>query len=60
MNLSALSALFELQFMLSMKKSVTFTGTCANKIIQRNNSGFFLTKGKREVMLECPIKDSKD
>ena len=29
----ALSALFELKFMLPMEKSVTFTGACANEII---------------------------
>jgi hypothetical protein len=33
-------------------KRVTFIGTCANEIIQRNNFCFFLTKGKSEVMLE--------
>jgi hypothetical protein len=31
--LRPLSALFGLQFMLPMEKSVTFTGTCANEII---------------------------
>ena len=31
--LCSLSALFGLQFMLPMEKSVTFTGTCANDII---------------------------
>ena len=30
----------------------TFIGACANEIIRRNNSGFFLAKGKSEVMLE--------
>jgi len=37
--------------MLPMDKSVTFTGACANEIILRNNSGFFLTKGKSEVRI---------
>jgi hypothetical protein len=50
--LRLLSALFGSQFMLPMEMSVTFIGTCANEIIRRNNSGFFLTKGKSEVMLE--------
>jgi len=40
-----LSTLFGLQCMLPMKKSVTFTGACANEIIRRNNS-------ESEVMLE--------
>jgi hypothetical protein len=31
--LRPLSALFGLQFMLPMEKSVTFTGACANEII---------------------------
>jgi len=31
--LRPLSALFGLQFMLQMEKSVTFTGACANEII---------------------------
>ena len=31
--LRPLSALFGLQFMLTMKKSVTFIGACANEII---------------------------
>ena len=44
------------QFMLPMEKSVTFIGACANEIIRRNNSGFFLTKGKSEVMLEFIFK----
>jgi hypothetical protein len=34
------------QFMLSMEKSVTFTGACANEIIP------FLAKRIKEVMLE--------
>jgi hypothetical protein len=54
--LHPLSALFGSQFMLPMETSVTFIGACVNEIIQRNNSGFFLTKGKSEVMLEFIIK----
>ena len=50
--LRPLSALFGSQFMLPMETSVTFIGACANEIIRRNNSGFFLAKGKSEVMLE--------
>jgi hypothetical protein len=50
--LRPLSALFGSQFILTMETSVTFIGACANEIIRRNNSGFFLTKGKSEVMLE--------
>ena len=50
--LRLLSALFGSQFMLPMEMSVTFIGICANEIIRRNNSVFFLTKGKSEVMLE--------
>jgi hypothetical protein len=53
--LHPLSALFGLQFMLPIEKSVTFTGACANEIIRRNNSVFFLTKGKSEVMLELSL-----
>ena len=53
--LRPLSALFGLQFLLPIEKSVTFTGACANEIIRRNNSVFFLTKGKSEVMLELYI-----
>jgi hypothetical protein len=53
--LPPLSALFGSQFMLPMKTSVTFIGACANEIIRRNNSGFFLAKGKSEVMLELVI-----
>jgi hypothetical protein len=49
--LRPLSALFGLQFMLPMEKSVTFTGACANEIIPNG----LLTKRKREVMLECKI-----
>ena len=45
-----LSALFGLQFMLPMEKSVTFTGACADEIIAR-----LLTKRKKEVMLEYSI-----
>jgi hypothetical protein len=41
--------------MLPMETSVTFIGACANEIIRRNNSGFFLTKGKSEVMLELKL-----
>ena len=43
-----------------MEKSVTFTGACANEIIRRNNSGFFLTKGKSEIMLELQILPGKN
>jgi hypothetical protein len=50
-----LSALFGSQFMLPMETSVTFIGACANDIIRRNNSVFFLTKGKSEVMLEFSV-----
>jgi hypothetical protein len=50
--LRPLSALFGSQFMLPMETSVTFIGACTNEIIRRNNSGFFLIKGKSEVMLE--------
>ena len=53
--LRPLSALFESQFMLPMETSVTFIGACANEIIRRNNSVFFLTKEKSEVMLEFLI-----
>ena len=53
--LPPLSALFGSQFMLPMKTSVTFIGACANEIIRRNNSGFFLAKGRSEVMLELVI-----
>ena len=38
-----------------METSVTFIGASANEIICRNNSGFFLTKGQSEVMLEYRI-----
>ena len=51
--LCPLSALFGSQFMLPMETSVTFIGACAIEIKRRNNSGFFLAKGKSEVMLEC-------
>ena len=54
--LRPLSALFGSQFMLPMETSVTFIGACANEIIRRNNTVFFLTKGKSEVMLELEIK----
>ena len=36
--LRSLSALFGLQFMLPMEKSVTLTGACANKIIPIDKS----------------------
>ena len=57
--LRPLSALFGSQFMLPMETSVTFIGACANEIIRRNNTGFFLTKGKSEVMLELRNKSWK-
>jgi hypothetical protein len=57
--LRPLSALFGSQFMLPMETSVTFIGACANEIIRRNNSGFFLTKRKSEVMLELSIMKNK-
>jgi hypothetical protein len=47
-----LSALFGLQFMLPMEKSVTFNGTCANEIIMNGYLTRLLTKRKKEVMLE--------
>ena len=50
--LRPLSALFGSQFMLPMETSVAFINAFANEIIQGNNSGFFSTKGKSEVMLE--------
>ena len=50
--LRPLSALFGSQFMLPMETSVAFIDACANEIIQRNNSVFFFTERKSEVMLE--------
>jgi hypothetical protein len=50
--LHPLSALFGSQCMLPMETSVTFISACANEIMRRNNYGFFLTKGKSEIMLE--------
>ena len=44
--LRLLSALFGLQFMLPMEKSVTFTGACANEIILAR----LITKQKKEVI----------
>ena len=46
-----LSALFGSQFMLTMEKSVTFTGACANKITPNGYLARLLTKQKKEVML---------
>jgi len=51
-----LSALFGLQFMLPMEKSVTFTGACANEIILNGLLARLLTKWKKAVMLELSIK----
>ena len=39
-------------FMLPMKKSVTFTGACANEIIPNGQLARVLTNRKKEVMLE--------
>ena len=50
--LRPLSALFGLQFMLPMEKSVTFTGACANEIIPNGYLARLLTNRKKEVMLE--------
>ena len=47
-----LSALFGLQFMLPMEKSVTLTGACANEIIPNGQLARLLTKEKKEVMLQ--------
>ena len=47
--LRPLSALFGLQFMLPMEKSVTFTGTCANDFFLLAR---LLTRRKKEGMLE--------
>jgi hypothetical protein len=49
-----------INYRLPIKVYVTFIGACANEIIRRNNSGFFLTKGKSEVMLEYPVNHSED
>ena len=50
-----LSALFGLQFMLPMEKSVTFTDGCANEIIPNGELARLLTKRKKEVMFEFTI-----
>jgi len=47
-----LSALFGLQSMLPMERSVTFTGACANEIIPNGKLARLLTKRNKEVMLE--------
>ena len=44
-----------IQFMLTMEKSVTFTGACANEIIPNGYLVRLLTKRKKEVKLECII-----
>ena len=44
------------QFMLSMEKSVTFTGTCANEIIPSINCSFVCkAKEERHVRINCII-----
>jgi hypothetical protein len=40
------------QFMLPMKKSVTFTGACANEIIPNGQLARLLANRKKEGMLE--------
>jgi hypothetical protein len=55
--LRPLSALFGLQFMLPMEKSVTFTAACANDIIPNELLARLLTKRKKEVMLEYTIQN---
>ena len=42
--LRPLSAVFGLQFMLPMEKSVTFPGACANEIIPNGKLARLLTK----------------
>ena len=54
--LRPLSALFGLQFMLPMEKSVTFTGACANENIPNGYLARLLTKRQKEVMLECMVE----